>query len=340
MKSETPGHVEKVAIVGATGNIGSSFTQALLKTGKHTVTALVRPESKGKVPEGVKVVRSDFNNESSLVEALKGQEVLIITLSTMAPLEVHDRLVVAAKKAGVRYVVPNLYGYPIDRSNSQNGESNGNSYDQVFLDRYPYVQKFLDKVTEIESDGLRWFVLATGFWYEWSLALGEQCFGFNIKDRRVTFFDDGKRTITTTTWAQCGRAMAALLSLPQQGPSASPSLVDFLGTQVRVGSFRVSQRDMLDSLNRVLGTTDADWEIKYESSKKRVKDGIEALEKGNKVGFAKALYSSVFDPSYKQGDYGAVEPLANDALRLPKEDLDEATRKVVAMIESGWNPWS
>ncbi|KAK8217388.1 hypothetical protein M8818_001144 [Zalaria obscura] len=44
-------HIEKVAIVGAGGNSGKYIAEALLKTGKHTVTAISRAESSAKLPE-------------------------------------------------------------------------------------------------------------------------------------------------------------------------------------------------------------------------------------------------------------------------------------------------
>ena len=31
---------------------------------------------------------------------------------------------------------------------------------------------------------------------------------------------------------------------------------------------------------------------------------------------------------------------ANDALGLPHEDLDEATKRTVEMVESGWKPFA
>lgn len=167
--------------------------------------------------------------------------------------------------------------------------------------------------------------------------MGEQWYGFNIKDRKVTFFDDGETKINTSTWIQCGTALAALLSLPVDG--ASPSLSDFKNKPFYISSFLISQRDMLDSLNRVLGTTDSDWDIKYEASAKRVQDGQAEFAAGDRAGFAKMMYSRVFFPN-GGGNFEATQTLANGVLGLPKEDLDEATARSVAMVESGWTPWS
>ncbi|KAH6967698.1 hypothetical protein BKA56DRAFT_678853 [Ilyonectria sp. MPI-CAGE-AT-0026] len=316
--------IERVCIVGATGRIGGAFAEALLKTGKHTVTALTRAGSKGQLPEGIKAVKVDYDDESSIVEALKGQQFLVITLAATAPQDLHGKIVVAAAKAGVPMVMTNAYGYPMDRNNMDPEDTFGAG--------------LLSQIEEAERLGLSTFTLSCGFWYEWSLALGEQWFGFTIKDRKVTMFDDGKRVVTVSTWDQCGRALASFLSLPESG--ASPSVGDYTNSNILINSFRVSQRDMLDSLHRVLGTSDSDWDITYESVEKRMQDGTEELKKGMMTGFAKILYARGFDVTKKNRDYAATSSMANGILGLPKEDLDEATKRAVDMVQSGWNPFA
>jgi hypothetical protein len=296
-----------------------------VKTRRHKVTALTRLDSKGKVPDGVTSVGVNYDDESSIIEALKGQQFLVITLSVHAPDDLHSRIAAAAGKAGVPYIMPNVFGYPI------------NPDDVKEHDRYGKL--IMNRVADVERTNFSTPIkMSCGFWYEWSLALGNQWFGFSIKDRKVTFFDDGKRIITVSTWNQCGRALAALLSLPEsEGPM---SLASFKNKDVLFNSFRVSQRDMLDSLHRVLGTTDADWETEYEPTAKRVQDGAEELKNGIFTGFPKMLYGGVFLESNPFSDYAATMPLANEALGLPTEDLDEATKRTVDMVESGWNPFA
>jgi hypothetical protein len=213
--------------------------------------------------------------------------------------------------------MPNAFGYPIDKEKPDEGN--------------PYMSNLINRISQLEKTGATSIMLSCGFWYEWSLALGEEWFGFSIKDRKVTFFDDGQRPIAVSTWDQCGRAIAGLLSLPEEGPS--PSLEDYKGKQAIINSFRVSQRDMLDSLNRVLGTSDKDWEIQYEQVEKRIKDGGEELKRGIRRGFAKWLYGNVFLASNEISDYEGVD---NKVFGLPEESLDEATKRAVEMIESGW----
>jgi len=319
-------HIERVAIVGAGGHVGSHIVEELLKTGKHTVTALTRADSKSTFPKGVKVAQINYNDEDSIVSALKGQQFLVITLSIRASAETHSLLVKAAVKAGVPYIMPNGFGYDI-HNKALNEDLNGNK-----------ISKYC---SEIESLGSSYIVMVCGFWYEWSLALPQPWFGFDIKTKKLTFYDDGKTHICSSTWKQCGRALAGLLNLkelPDDANDKSLTVSQWKNKPLYISSFHVSQREMLDSLNRVIGTQDKDWEIDYEPTADRYKKGLEETKAGNRMGIAKAMYARAFYPN-GDGDYES-KGLANSALGLPKEDLDEATKRTVEMVNSGWNPFA
>lgn len=251
------------------------------------------------------------------MNALKGKDFLVITLGVRAPGDLHKRITIAAGKAGVRYIMPNAYGYP---SLSVTG---GGSM-------------MRERIEDVQDGPSCWLTLPCGFWYEWSLALGNQWFGITIKDRKVTFFDDGHRKVTVSTWNQCGRALAALLSLPESDDS--PSIADFVNRENPIFSFQVSQRDMLNSLHRVLGTTDSDWQIEYETVEQRIKDGQDELSRGIFTGLGKVMYGEIFASSNSVSNFASSDWTANEVLRLPREDLDEATKRTVAMVDSGWNP--
>jgi len=149
---------------------------ALLATGNHTITALRHSCSSGTLPAGVHSVEVNYSDEASNVSALKDQHFLIITLSVRASKTLPSTIVRAAAAAGIKYIMPNIYGF--DTIGKPQLAS-----DTMFL-----VQ---DKLDEIVSLGMNYVVMTCGFRYEWSLGLGEQWFGFTIKERKVTFFDDG-----------------------------------------------------------------------------------------------------------------------------------------------------
>lgn len=192
-----------------------------------------------------------------------------------------------------------------------------------------------ENVLEVERLGGTYIAMVCGMWYEWSLALGPQCFGFDFKNKKVIFYDDGETMINSSTWRQCGRALAGLLSLQEK--DASPALADFKNKPLYLDSFKISQKDMFESVKRVTGTKDADWEIVYQKSNERNREGLEELKTGSMEGFAKAMYARVFYPG---GGGEFQEKLANEALGLQKEDFDEATKRALEMVESGWNPFA
>ncbi|RYP56875.1 hypothetical protein DL769_009840 [Monosporascus sp. CRB-8-3] len=309
-------HVKKVAIVGATGSQGKFIVDELLKLGKHEVTAITRVESKAVIPEGVKVAKVDYGDHSSLVAALRGQEVLIITMSVQAPKETQKKLVDAAADAEVPWILPNEWG--LDHTNKALA-------DDTFLG--PPSRAIRKHIDDLGKSS--WIGVACGFWYEFSIGGTPDRFGFNFAERSVIFFDDGTAPIHTSTWPQVARAVAKLLSLktyPDDENDRSVTLSSYKGRFVRVASFRVSQRDMFESALRVTGTRPEEWKITRESSAQRYKEAADRLRKdGDMTAFARALYTRDFFPDGS----GLLDrdglTLDNEILGLPKEDLDEYT---------------
>lgn len=300
--------------------------------GKHTITALTRVGSTAQLPAGVRRAEIDYDDEATLVAALRGQDFLAITLSPGAAPDAELKLIRAAAAAGVPYVMPNAYGP--DPTN------------EAMMTEIVVGRPFFAARAEIERLGAsRWIALGCGFWYEWSLCgkLGADCFGCGVGAgrRTMTLFDDGAEKITTTTWDQCGRALAALLSLPVHRQSAAddeerdgkPTLDRWADAVVYVASFRVSQRDMLASVLRVTGTTEADWAVERVPSAERFREGVESMARGDRAGFARQMYTRIFFPT-GEGDHSR-HGLANEALGLPVEDIDEATREGLRLQKEG-----
>ncbi|KAK6221957.1 hypothetical protein LQW54_001177 [Pestalotiopsis sp. IQ-011] len=299
-------HPKNIAIVGATGSVGKFIVAELLKTGKHSVTAITRADSQAAMPDGVQVARVDYDDKASLVAALRGQDVLIVTMSVAAPEGAQIALNEAAAAAGVPWIMPNNWG--------------GDHADEGLADA-----TFLgpaNRAVRASIEGLgvsAWVSLVSGFWYEFSLGGGPGRYGFDFDARSVVLYDEGAQPINTTTWPQSGRAVARLLSLP------AAELAQFRNRFVYVSSFCVSQRDMLASVLRVTGTTEKDWTITREDSRERYQKGLEDMQKGDGTGFVRAMYARVFYPD-GSGVYEEKRGLQNDLLGLPREDLDEFTR--------------
>jgi hypothetical protein len=313
-------HIKNIAIVGASGNSGSHIVSSLLAKKQFTITAISRADSKGTFAEGVNVVHVDYNNSDTIVAALKGHDALIITMSATAPRDTQQKLIRAAADAGVPWVMPNEFGMYNTEEAQYDTIGPGKTQDRKL----------------IESLGLSWVGLTTGFWYEHSLS-SPGLYGFHIGKREVVFFDDGTQKLNTSTWGQVGRGVASLFSLPilpSDENDKSVTLSSYRNRMAFVSSFAVSQRDMFDSLKRVTGTNESDWTVSSVPAKERYTEAKEQMKAGDRMAFGRALYTRYFYDD--AGLYEKSHGLDNEKLQLPEEDLDEATRGAIKLGEDGY----
>jgi hypothetical protein len=312
--------IKNIAIVGASGTIGSKMVSALLAKNTFTLTAISRASSSATFDPTIKVAHVDYSDPSTLVSALTGQDALIITLSVSAARDTQATLIRAAASAHVPWILPNEFG--MFNTEAAQNDTIG-----------PSKTKDRDLIASL---GASWIGLTCGFWYEHSLS-GPQLFGFDISKREVVFFDDGSQKLNTSTYAQTGRAVAQILSLPvlpEDENDKTLTLSSYRNRMAFVSSFAVSQQDMFDSLKRVTGTSDAEWKVSSEPARERWASAREEVKKGNFAAFGKCLYTRYFydDAGLFEKSHG----LDNEKLGLPEEDLDEATRGAVEVGESGY----
>lgn len=240
-------------------------------------------------------------------------------MAPTAPHDTHSKLVQAAAKAGVPYVMPNGYGYDIE--DTKLGE-------ETMIG--PIAKAHRD---EVEKLGMQWVTVCCGFWYDYSLAGGEARFGFDFDKRSLTVYDDGNTKNTVSNLSQVGRAVAKVLSLqelPEDENDKSLTLSSFLGKGIYLQSFLVSQNEMFESVKRVTGTTDADWTITHEATKKRYEDALAQVKAGNMGGFSKLLYARVF---YSDPPTSFSAKTQNELLGLPEENLDESTKAGIDLVK-------
>ena len=194
---------------------------------------------------------------------------------------------------------------------------------------------------EIEKQGVSsWIALTCGSWYPFSLAQSPHAYGFDFQNKKAYFIDGGDLKINTSTWDQCGRAVASLFSLPvlpQDENDKSLTVSRWRNEQVHISSFFISQRDMLDSILRVTGDKETDWTIVNENAQERYKEGQELMKQGGAnagKGYLQCMYTRIF---YNDGSGQFNDKLDNDKLGLPEENLDEATKEGMKLVKSGYN---
>ncbi|HEX3766979.1 MAG TPA: NAD(P)H-binding protein, partial [Puia sp.] len=102
----------KIAIVGASGKIGSRIAVEAINRG-HIVTGIARNPDAGIKNENIKWVKADALNSESLASALEGQDALISAFGIdwsrpeTYPLfvNVSQSEIAAAKKAGIKRLI-------------------------------------------------------------------------------------------------------------------------------------------------------------------------------------------------------------------------------------------
>ncbi|GAB3539703.1 NAD(P)-dependent oxidoreductase [Pontibacter brevis] len=103
----------KIAIIGASGNIGSRITQEALTRG-HSVTAIVRhPEKVAKESVSLEVKQGDVEDVEQTASLIKDHDAVVVSYSPgWEPgtdfhkyVEVAEKVLQAAKKAGVKRVL-------------------------------------------------------------------------------------------------------------------------------------------------------------------------------------------------------------------------------------------
>lgn len=307
------------------------MTEALLKTGNFTITALTRATSTTKLPEGVKAIPVDYDDHAALVSALTNQDALIITMNAQAR-DVQPKIIAAAGEAKVSFILPNEWGTDT-RSNPEKVEALLN--DLPAFRSLPAARAQIDALPHTS-----YISVGTGFWFEWSMSFPAG-FGFALNDRKVTFYDQGEQNISVSTWPQIGRAVAGLLSLPIEPENGDEkhSLEHFRNNIALINSFTVSQKSIFASVLKATGTTEKDWDITYQPVQERFAEGVKLLEGGDFQGFAQLLYARNFYPESPM-DFEHTRGTDNAILGIKTEDLDDWTQKVADKVKGGWNAFS
>jgi nucleoside-diphosphate-sugar epimerase len=296
--------IKNVVLAGAGGNLGPTILDALLNAGKFNVTVLSRPDSKSEFPANVNVIKTDYS-ESSLAEALQGQDAVVSTIAGAA-IPQQTQLIDAAVKAGVKRFLPSEFG-----SNTTNENS---------LNICPLFRQKVQIIEYLESKAKRnpnfsWTSLMTGPFFDWCLRVGFT--GFDLKTHTATVWDNGTNVWSATNLATVGKAVVSVLLRPEETKNRHSF----------IQSFNVSQNDVLAALEKATGTK---WQVNHVDSDERTKTGNELIKQGDFTGFPLLILAVILNGKVDVGsDFTKVAKLDNDLLGLPKEDLQATIDAIV-----------
>ncbi|KAJ5715769.1 uncharacterized protein N7483_012950 [Penicillium malachiteum] len=185
----------KVALAGATGNLGPAVLAALTTAG-FEITVLTR-SSNNSFDSKVKVAEVDYQSVDSLEKALANQEALVITLGAVG-LEPHTNLIKAAVAANVKRIIPAEFGSDTTNPNA--------AALPVFADKVA-VQKQLKEIVA-SSSTTSYTSIVTGPFLDWGLMVK---FLIDLSSPEPVLYDAGERKISVTTLPGIGKAVVGVL---------------------------------------------------------------------------------------------------------------------------------
>ncbi|KAH7121762.1 NmrA-like family protein [Dactylonectria estremocensis] len=287
----------KVAVVGASGNLGPLVVKALLDVG-FEVTAVTREESKATFPSEVVVKRVDLSSVESVARAVTGQDAIVSTVAAEATAS-QRVLIDAAITAHVQRFIPSEFGI-------NTREARGTKFGRFVAPKIADVD-YLIELSE-KHTWFSWTGISTGAFFDWGLRNG--FFGFDLKKKTCQIFDSGNEPFSGTNLAFIGKCVAA--SLEKAEETANKFLT--------VASFTVTQNEVLKVLEEETGSKFAVTDIKT-SDLQKITD--EKLARNDPTAFVESLIQYVFADGAKQ----AVEENAATAVLGLQEESLRATIK-------------
>ena len=287
--------IKTVAVAGATGNLGPSVVDQLVKAG-FSVTALTRQSSTSTPPSGIKAIPVDYDSVASLTTALKGQDAVVSTLSHMTNA---IPLIDAAIAAGVTRVLPSEFGCDTSNPNARK------------LPIFGGKVKTSDYLAEKAKEGkISYTLVETGPFLDWGL---DKSFVANLKGT-TDVFDGGDRLASMTTLADIGRAVAEVLKHPAETANRS----------VKTQSAALTQNQILAIANNVTGRK---YETRPVNTEESESQAYEALQKGDMSKMVNFLFSAV----WREGYGGKFDEAKLDNKLLGIEELtDKQVEELIA----------
>ncbi|OJJ94958.1 hypothetical protein ASPACDRAFT_82383 [Aspergillus aculeatus ATCC 16872] len=286
----------KVALVGASGNLGPAILSELLTAG-FDVTVLTRQDSAKEFDSRAHVAKVAYSSLESLQAALAGNEVVVNTLGVgSVPRDVHLRLVDAAVAAGVKRYIPSEFGSHTTHP--------ATARLPVFADKVAVQEHLRQKASH--SVDFTYTLLFNGPFLDWGLKVG---FLLNLAGPVATLYDNGERKFSTTTTSGVGQAVVGIIK----------NLPATANKEVFVHQAVVSQRELLALSGKHLETkavSTSDLEQEASAELAKPSPNFQAAA----VGFLRrAIFGEGFGSHFNSGDLNnealGVQPLSENELR-------------------------
>jgi len=301
--------INKVALVGATGNIGPAILKALLDN-DFEVTILTREGSTStdtlSSHPRQKIAKINLSDVNSITPALHGIQGIVSNMASHALLS-QKVLIDAAIAAGVQRFIPSDFGSDLSVAANKTVPFN-----KPKVEIHEYIE------SQIKSHpSFSYTSVITGPFFDWSLRAG--LFG-DLQSHTATLWDNGTTPVSTTTLASVGKAVVGVF----RNLSATKN------TAIRVADTTLTQAQILDIVKSVDGKT---WTTTPGSTEEAYQKGLDEMKKPN-PDMAVMIYNQLYRILFSEvHEPGYADRLDNEKVGLPvmtEEQVREVVRGCVA----------
>lgn len=298
--------IKKVALAGATGNLGPHILSNLLHAG-FEVVVLSRKGSKStddlRSHPSLTVALVDYEDRSSLETALEGVDAVVSNLSAPAIL-LQKNLIDASIAAGVKRYIPSEFGSDLSEPEIRSLP--------LFATKWTIQEYLFEAITKAPQ--LNYTILCNGPFLDWSIA---HKMIMDLPNHSITYYDGGDVQFSATTLASIGKAVAGILKNPEQTKNRT----------VYVQDVAVSQKELVEIAKSIDGVS---WTIEQADTSEAVASALSELSKPNPD-----LFSAAFNQVRRVVFSAAAKPkflqLDNQLLGVP-EMTPSQLREVISRI--------
>ncbi len=265
--------IKNVAIVGASGSLGSVIFEKFVASGKFRVRVLKRASSSAKFPPGTEVVDVDYNSLESAKSALAGQDAVILVLNG-ADVQAQKNIVDAAIATGVKRLIPSDFGSNMDNPNTRKLP--------VFVQKIE-VQDYI--IEKSKTTSLTYTTVYNGAFFDWGI---KHNFLLNGSEGKASLIDDGEYIFSATTLPSIADGVIGILSHPEETKNRA----------VYIHNAVLSQNQLLSLAKKA--NPNKSWEVTHVKLSELTKESDERLAKGlyDLQTFGPYIIRAIFDPAY------------------------------------------
>ncbi|EFQ34561.1 hypothetical protein CGRA01v4_13931 [Colletotrichum graminicola] len=269
--------IRKVAVIGATGKLGSVIAKTLLESG-FEVTAIQRAESEKTAPAGCKSVKLDMNDFNALASGLKGHDAVISAAPDPIVFEEQKIWIDAAIAARVKRIFPSEF--------STNLES-------PLAEGLPIVtgkvrtRRYLVEQVPKSGGNLSWTSVNNGPFLE--LVLGFGGLGPDFRTHTARYHNGGDNLIGTTRLVDIAETIAKILR------DENGLYTEAGNKSVYIHSAAVTEKQMTEFAEKVTGLSFA---VEYYNVEELYQDAKAKLANGDTSAMIQFYHQMMYGKGY------------------------------------------